>query len=140
MLCALATCVLWFAAAVVPALAERPEWPLLLRGPGAGWRLHVGNDRHALQDRSFSGLVAPAESGGGRVLAPNMNKVIAGRQIDRQMYAHFAGACAAAGSSRLAEWFSYPAGLALVLANAWLLRNLLTAVAFYRRQRLKIEA
>jgi hypothetical protein len=33
-----------------------------VRHPGAVRRLHVGNDRHALQDRAFSGLVTLAES------------------------------------------------------------------------------
>ncbi len=38
------------------------------------------------------------------------------------------------------EWFTYPAGMALLMANAWLWLNLLAAVAFYRQQRSKIEA
>jgi hypothetical protein len=29
-------------------------------------------------------------------------------------------------------WFAYPAGLAVVIANGWLLRNLLAAVSVYR--------
>jgi hypothetical protein len=76
--------------------------------------------------------------GGGRVLAPNMNKVIAARQIDRQMYAHFLALALLLATAFWPGYFSYPAGLALLLANAWLLRNLLTARACYRQQRLKI--
>jgi hypothetical protein len=37
------------------------------------------------------------------------------------------------------NWFVYPAGLALVLANGWLLRNLLSAVAVYRSHVAKLE-
>jgi hypothetical protein len=29
-------------------------------------------------------------------------------------------------------WFVYPAGVALIIANAWLLRNLLLAMKVYR--------
>jgi uncharacterized membrane protein SirB2 len=102
MLCTLASCVLSLAANHLPVLAEEQEWSLLcgVLALFGGWP--VGDDRHALQDRSFSGLVAPAESGRGRVLAPNMNKVIAARQIDRQMYAHFLALALAAGQ-RLAR-------------------------------------
>jgi flagellar biogenesis protein FliO len=36
-------------------------------------------------------------------------------------------------------WFVYPAGLALIVANIWLLRNLLSAVAVYRSHAAKIK-
>ena len=77
--------------------------------------------------------------GRGRVLPPNMNKVISGTQLHRQMQAHFVALALLLAAVLWPKWFTYPAGLALLLANAWLLRNLLAAIAFYRQQRLKIE-
>ena len=68
-----------------------------------------------------------------------MNKVIAGDQINRQMQAHFGAVALLLAAVLWPAWFTYPAGLALLLANGWLLRNLLAAVTFYRQHRLKIE-
>ncbi|HCZ14838.1 MAG TPA: hypothetical protein DHV85_09610 [Candidatus Accumulibacter sp.] len=78
--------------------------------------------------------------GRGRVLAPNMNKVIAGKQIDGQMYAHLLALLLLFGAVLRPTWFAYPAGLALLAANGWLLHNIVCAVRFYRGHRLKIEA
>lgn len=142
MLCTLAACALGLLARGLPdnlsALAERQEWlcgVLLLYGgfmsviigmlykifPFLVW-LHLQN------------------LGGGRVLAPNMNKVIAGQQINRQMRAHFLALALLLAAAIWPEWFTYPAGIALLVANGGLLRNLLAAVAFYRQQRTKIAA
>jgi hypothetical protein len=70
--------------------------------------------------------------GGGRVLASEHEQGHRRHQIDRQMYAHFVALALLLAAVLWPEWFTYPAGLALVAANAWLLRNLLAAVAFYR--------
>lgn len=77
--------------------------------------------------------------GGGRVLAPNMSKVIPSEQMERQTQAHFASLLLLFAATVWPPWFVYPAGIALVAANAWLLRNLLQAVAFYRRHRAAID-
>ncbi|MDS4013278.1 MAG: hypothetical protein RKP46_02855 [Candidatus Accumulibacter sp.] len=78
--------------------------------------------------------------GAGRVLAPNMNKVIPAVHIERQTLAHFLSLLVLLAAAVWPPWFAYPAGLALVAANAWLLHNLLLAVAFFRRHRLTIDA
>ena len=140
MLCLLAACALWFAADSLPALAERQEWPLLF-----GVLALLGGFMSAMVGMLYK--IVPflvwlhlQNLGDGRVAAPSMNKVIAARQIDRQLYAHVASLVLLLAAVIWPEWFTYPAGIALVLANVWLLYNLLTAVAFYRYQRLKMVA
>lgn len=140
MLSTLAACSLWLAASSWPTtLGERPEWPLLcgvLVLFGGFMSVIIGMLYKIVPFLVWSHL---QNLGRGRVLPPNMNKVIAGPQLDRQMQAHFVALALLLAAVLWPEWFTYPAGLALLLANAWLLRNLLAAVAFYRQQRLKIE-
>ena len=138
MLCTLASCVLSLAANHLPVLAEDQEWSLLcgvLALFGGGLSVMIGMLYKIVP---FLVWLHLQNLGGGRVLAPNMNKVIAARQIDRQMYAHFLALALLLATAFWPGYFSYPAGLALLLANAWLLHNLLTARACYRQQRLKI--
>ena len=78
--------------------------------------------------------------GNGRVLAPNMKKVLPQKHIDRQLQAHL-GSCAVLLLAVIwPDWFVYPAGVALIVANGWLLRNLLYATAIYRKHLRSIEA
>ncbi|WP_313951470.1 hypothetical protein [Accumulibacter sp.] len=140
MLCTLTACALWLAARSVPALAERPEWPLLcgvLALFGGFMSVMIGMLYKVVPFLVWSHLQNLAR---GRMMAPNMNKVIAGQQVDRQMYAHFAALVLLLAATIWPILFTYPAGLALLLANAWLLRNLLGALSFYRHHRLKIAA
>jgi hypothetical protein len=78
--------------------------------------------------------------GQGRLMAPNVKKVVSDKHIQRQAIAHGV----AFGLLLLAviqpAWFVYPAGLALVMANGWLMRNLMSAVAVYRQHLAKIAA
>jgi hypothetical protein len=140
MLSVLAACALWFAADSLPVVAERQEWPLLcgvLALLGGFMSVMIGMLYKIVP---FLVWLHLQNLGDGRLMAPNMNKVIATRQMDRQLYAHVVSLALLLAAVIWPEWFTYPAGLALVLANIWLLYNLLTAVAFYRYQRLKIAA
>lgn len=78
--------------------------------------------------------------GGSRVLAPNVKKVLPQARIDRQMLAHFVACALLLFSVFWPTWFVYPAGLALIIANGWLLRNLLYATAIYRSHLSAIKA
>ena len=69
-----------------------------------------------------------------------MKKVLSEPQMVRQMIVHFAAVTMLVLAVFWPAWFVYPAGLALVIANAWLLRNLLSAAGVYRRHRAKIAA
>ncbi|WP_374681271.1 hypothetical protein [Accumulibacter sp.] len=139
MLSTLAACSLWLAASSWPTLAERPEWPLLcgvLALFGGFMSIMIGMLYKIVPFLVWSHL---QNLGRGRAIPPNMNKVIAGPRVHRQMHAHFAALVLLLAAVPWPQWFTYPAGLTLLLANAWLLSNLLAAVAFYRRHRLEIE-
>ncbi|KFB67959.1 hypothetical protein [Candidatus Accumulibacter vicinus] len=140
MLCTLASCVLSLAANHLPLLTEHQEWPLLcgvLALFGGGLSVMIGMLYKIVP---FLVWLHLQNLGDGRVLAPNMNKVIAMRQIDRQMYAHFLALALLLAAAFWPGWFTYPAGLMLLIANASLLRNLLSALACYRQHCLKIAA
>ncbi|WP_300322057.1 hypothetical protein [Accumulibacter sp.] len=140
MLCTLAACTLWLAAGSVPGFAERREWPLVcgvLALFGGLMSVTIGMLYKIVPFLVWSHL---QNLGGGRVIAPNMNKVIAAGRINGQMYAHFVALALLLGAALWPPWFARPAGLALLTANAWLLYNLLGAMSFYRRHRLAIEA
>lgn len=135
---ALAACAVWLLASTVPAVGQWSGWPLLcgvLVLFGAFMSVIVGMLYKIVPFLIWLHL---QNQGQGRVAAPNMKKIIAERAMDRQMLAHFAS-CALL---LLAVWwpvgFVYPAGIALVVANGWLLRNLLSALSVYRAQGLKI--
>ena len=77
--------------------------------------------------------------GSGRVLAPNMKKVLPQKYIDRQLQAHLACCALLLLSVIWPAWFVYPAGAALIVVNGWLLRNLLYATGIYRAHLISIE-
>ncbi|MBO3705494.1 MAG: hypothetical protein J5X21_03690 [Candidatus Accumulibacter sp.] len=79
-------------------------------------------------------------AGGGRILAPNMQQVIAKRQIDHQFHAHVAALALLLAAALQPDWFTYPAAVALFVASGWLLRNLLAATAFHRQHRQRIAS
>ena len=78
--------------------------------------------------------------GGGRVLAPNMKKVLPQKRIDRQFQAHLVSCALLLLAVFWPVWFVYPAGVALIIANGALLRNLLYATGIYRAHLTTIES
>ena len=138
MVCTFSACLLWFVADAVPALAEHREWLCgILILFGGFMSVMIGMLYKIVP---FLVWLHLQNLGGGRVMAPNMNKVIAGPQISRQMQAHFLSLALLLLAAVRPDWFTYPAGIALLVANAWLLRNLLAALAFYRLHQSKIDA
>jgi hypothetical protein len=140
MVSALAACALWLLAQAFDNLAQWQGWPQLfgvLVLFGGFMSVILGMLYKIVPFLVWLHLQNLAQ---GRLLAPNVKKVLAARHITGQMWAHFL----ALGLLLLAvvwpRWFVYPAGSALVFANGWLLRNLLAAVAVYRSHRAKIEA
>lgn len=140
MVSALLACGLWLLARVSPALAQWQGWPLLF-----GTLLLFGGFMSVIVGMLYK--IVPflvwlhlQNLGRGRLMAPNIKKVLDEKQIDRQMHAHFCAFGLLLLSIVWPQWFVYPAGLALIVANAWLLRNLLAAVAVYRSHLAKIDA
>lgn len=139
MLCALAACALSLAGTSLPALAESREWPLLcgvLALFGSLMSVMIGMLYKIVP---FLVWLHLQNLGGGQVVAPTMNKVIAAQQIERQMQTHFAALALLLAAVIRPDWFAHLAGVTLVLANGLLLRNLLGAVAFYQQHRRQIK-
>ena len=137
---ALVACAVWFLAQLAPVVSDWRGWPLLFGVlllfccfvsvivgmlykivPFLIW-LHLQNQ------------------GQGRLMAPNMKKIIAEQAMDYQMLAHFVSCALLVLAVFCPEWFVYPAGLALIVSNVWLLRNLKAAVSVYRSHQQKIAA
>jgi len=72
-------------------------------------------------------------AGQGRVLAPNMKRILAESAMARQMAAHAASLALLLAAVVRPAWFAWPAGLALLLSNLWLLVNLWRCLQVYRR-------
>lgn len=140
MLSALAGCAVWLAARFCPWVGDWLGWSLL-----CGVFLIFGGFMSVIVGMLYK--IVPfliwlhlQNQGQGRVLAPNMKKMIAEKAMSRQMLTHFA-ACVLLGLAVFwPEWFVYPAGLALVVANGWLLNNLLSAMSVYRHHQLTIKS
>lgn len=140
MVCAMLAGALATAAECLPAVGERLDWPLT-----CGVLVLVGCFMSVLTGMLYK--IVPfliwlhvQNLGGGRVLAPNMNKVIAVQQVDRQTKAHFLSVALLLAATLWPPAFTYPAAAALVVANVWLLRNLLAAVRVYHRECSRIAA
>ena len=140
MVSALLACALWLLTKVSDVLADWQGWPLLF-----GVLVMMGGFMSVIVGMLYK--IVPflvwlhlQNHGHGRLMAPNVKKVLAEKHIQGHMQAHFA----AYGLLLLAvfwpEWFTYPAGLTLAFANVWLLRNLLSAMVVYREHLAKIEA
>ena len=139
MLSALAACALWLAARTVAVVGQWPAWPLLcgvLVLFGAFMSVIIGMLYKIVP---FLVWLHLQNQGPGRALAPNMKKIIAAREMDRQMLAHFASCILLLLAVCWPTVFVYPAGIALIVANGWLMRNLWSALEVHRAHLLKIE-
>lgn len=140
MLSALAACGVWLLAMLVPAVGEWAGWPLL-----CGALLMFGGFMTVIVGMLYK--IVPfliwlhLQNAGARgVMAPNMKKIIAERSMDRQVRAHFAACALVVVAAVWPAWFVYPAGLALMLTNGWLMCNLWSGVSVYRVHLQKIAA
>ncbi|HCV14335.1 MAG TPA: hypothetical protein DGC76_11670 [Candidatus Accumulibacter sp.] len=140
MCCALAACSLSLASLLLPEAAASLQLPLLWGVLVLFGSLMSVSSGMLYKIVPFLVWLHLQNAGGGRILAPNMQQVIAKRQIDGQFYAHLAALALLLAAALQPEWFTYPAAVALLVASGWLLRNLLAATAFYRQHRQRITS
>jgi hypothetical protein len=140
MISVLLACTLWLATRVLPMWAHWPGWTLLV-----GTLVLFGGFMSVIIGMLYK--IIPFlvwlhlhHQGRGRLIAPNMKKVLAQRQIDAQAIAHVATIGLLLLAVFWPQWFAYPAGLGMVFSNAWLLRNLLLALKVYRAHLAKLDA
>ena len=136
---ALAACAVWLAAQILPLVGEWQGWPVLcgvLVLFGGFMSVIIGMLYKIVPFLTWLHL---QNQGQGRVMAPNMKKIIVEAEMNFQMLAHLVAYVLLILAVCWPTVFSYPAGLALLVANAWLLRNLLASLSLYRRHLLKIE-
>jgi hypothetical protein len=137
---ALVACALWTAAHALPAVSQWPGWPLLfgtLVLLGGFTSIIIGMLNKIVP---FLVWLHLHHRGQGRLLAPNMKKVLSQRHIDGQALAHFAAFGLLLAAVLWPQWFSYAAGAGLMVSNAWLARNLLAAMVVYREHLAKLGA
>lgn len=138
MSCGLAASGLWLGLLWLPELFSEPAWILfcgVLIFIGGFMSVMIGMLYKIVPFLIWLHLQNCCPAG---MMAPNMNKVIAARHIDRQLWAHGAALLLLLAAVVWPVWFAYLAGVALLFANGWLLRNLLAALIFYRLQAARI--
>ena len=133
---ALLACALVFVCIFIPSLTTLPETPLLLGVLLASCFMSAAV---GMLYKIVPFLVWSHLQNRGRVLAPNMKKILPQSRIDHQMLAHFMACALLVLSVFWPDWFVRPAGLTLLVANAWLLRNLVYATAVYRKHLSELE-
>jgi hypothetical protein len=137
---ALASCALWFAAQVLPEFDAWEGWPFLF-----GVALIAGGFVSVIVGMLYKIVpflvwLSLQNLGQGRLLAPNMKKIIAEKAMRGQMLAHFAACALLVLAVFLPDALALPAGIALIAANGWLARNLVAALKVHRDHRRKIAA
>lgn len=137
---ALTACALWLAALALPSVSQWSDWPLLfgtLVLLGGFTSIIVGMLNKIVPFLVWLHLQHRAQ---GRLLAPNMKKVLAQRQIDGQALAHLGAFGLLLAAVLWPQWFTYAAGAGLIVSNTWLLCNLLAAMAVYRNHLARLDA
>ncbi|MBK7052090.1 MAG: permease [Rhodoferax sp.] len=131
---------LWLVARVWPMVTQWQGWPLLF-----GVLVLFGGFMSVIIGMLYK--IVPFlvwlhlhHQGRGRLIAPNMKKVLPQNRIDRQAMAHLLSVGLLVLAVFWPQWLAYPAGMGLVLANGWLLHNLLLAMRVYRDHLAKLNA
>ena len=136
----LLACAVWLAAQVLPAVAAWPRWSLLIGALLLYGGLVSVTIGMLYKIVPFLVWLHLQSLGARRVVAPNMKKVLPQARIDRQLLSHLAACALLLLALAWPVWFAYPAGVALIVANGWLLRNLLYATGVYKNHLAVIAA
>lgn len=140
MACALTACALWVASRWVPAIASWSPWPLLF-----GALLLVGGLMSVVLGMVYK--IVPflvwmhlQSLGRGRLPAPALKSVVPEFHLNGQARLHYASVALVLGAVVWPDVFARLAGIVLAVSCAWLLRNLLAAVALYRAHTARLAA
>lgn len=124
---------LWLAGLFFPVVAEDPRFALalgvLMLG---GFALSVINGM-LYKIVPFLVWFHLQARGPGKSPLKSMKDVLADQMAQGQFYVHGAALICLLAAVLLPQWFFYPAAALVTLSAAWLSRNLLVAVAVYRR-------
>ncbi|MEI7613805.1 MAG: hypothetical protein WCK63_12925 [Betaproteobacteria bacterium] len=137
---ALLACALWFLGLAAPVVGDWTGWPLLcgvLVLFGAFMSVIIGMLYKIVPFLIWLHL---QNQGQGRMMAPNMKKIIGEQAMERQMLAHFASCALLLLAVFWPEWLAAPAGVALIVSQGGLMWNLLAALSVYRGHQRKIAA
>lgn len=133
LVCAILALSMLLTAAVYPEVAELPGWSqafgvLLLVG---GFVSFIVGMLYKIVP--FLAWLHLQNLGGGVTPAPNMNRLLPGSDMQRQVRLHLLAVAVLLAAAIRPEWFARPSGVLLALANGWLLWNLMAAIRRYRR-------
>lgn len=138
MLSTLVAAGVWGAAMTISEVGEWPGWPLMM-----GVLVLFGGFMSVITGMLYK--IVPfliwlhlQNLGSGKMMAPNMKKIIDERAMTRQMGMHFLACLLLALAVLWPEWLAYPAGVVLVVAQATLGWNLRAAMRVYAMHRQKL--
>ncbi len=123
---------LWAVGTMVPQWVQWTEWPLLV-----GVLALFGGFVSVMTGMLYK--IVPflvwlqlQNLSAGRLLPPNIKKLLPQRHIDRQTRAHWVSLATLVGAALWPTLLAYPAALALLVSQAWLARNLWSVLPVYR--------
>lgn len=131
--CGVAALAMLLLAAIRPDFAEWRGWTLLfgvVLGVGGFMSLIAGMLYKIVPFLAWMHL---QNAGQGRVLAPNVNKILPDAPALGQMRAHFGALALLVGAVFWPQVLVLPAGMAFAAANGWLAFNLFGAARLYHR-------
>ncbi|UCV02667.1 hypothetical protein [Dechloromonas denitrificans] len=119
-------------AAIFPALAELPGWPLvfgILLVLGGFLSFIIGMLYKIVPFLAWLHLQSATQS---KMPAPTMNKILGEPAMQRQMKAYVLALLLLVAAAFRPDWLARPAGLAFAIAAGWLWWNLFSAIRRYR--------
>lgn len=136
----LAACALWEVAALVPALHDHEQWPLLfgVLVLGGGFISVITGMLYKIVP--FLVWLHLQNRGQGKVIAPNMKAVLAETPMKWQMRVHFSACPLLAAAVFWPAGLTRVAGLALAVSALLLAKNMFSALGVYRRHVRQVDA
>lgn len=128
--CILAAAMVWLSAMVIPVVGERVGWPIL-----CGVLLMFGGFVSVITGMLYK--IVPflvwlhLQNLGGVRMAPNMKKIIDEKSMHYQMLSHFVAVILLSAAVFLPAELAVPAGIMVIVSQAWLGWNLWSGVRVF---------